>query len=98
MKTILPKLKTVSKSAIEAVSVWKALDLETSELVSYGFVLFRKATSKEPGRKLIAINKYKARLSTEADGAGKFFLGEDEIDVEQSKKYQDILETLIALP
>ena len=83
MKTILPKLKTISKSAIEAVSVWKALDLETSELASYGFVLFRKATVKDPpGRKLIALSKYKARLSTEADGVGKFFLGDDEIDVE----------------
>jgi hypothetical protein len=94
-----PKFKTISKVPVEACSVWKALDIDNGELSSFGFVLFRKATAKDPpGRKLIALTKYKARLSTEADGAGKFFLGEDEIDVEQSKKYQDILETLIALP
>lgn len=83
MKTIAPKIKALTKSTVESISLWKALDIDNGELSSFGFVLFRKATAKDPpGRKLMAITKYKARLSNEADGAGKFFLGDDEIEIE----------------
>jgi hypothetical protein len=102
MKQMASKFKTISKTTVEACSVWKALDGDNGELRSSGFVLFRKVTAKDadkyPGRKLVTILKYKARLSDDADGIGKFFLGGEEIDVEQSKKYQDVLEVLIALP
>ncbi len=93
MKAIQPKIKAIHKGPIESVSVWKSKDKENDELVSEGFVLFRKVTPKDklPGRKLIAVLKFKCRLSDIGEDA-TYFLNDTEIKEDEAKKYLEILD------
>ena len=69
MKKLAAKIKTVYKSAVETVSMWKCLG-EEGEIISKGFVLFRKIGPKDAGkfpptRKLVTVLKYKKRIGEE---------------------------------
>jgi hypothetical protein len=81
MKAFAVKIKNVYKGAVETVSIWKCLS-EDGEILSRGFVLFRKIGPKDsgkfpPGRKLVTVLKFKERLATENEEA-RFWIGEEE--------------------
>lgn len=85
MKTVLPKMKNITKSKIESISVWRALDKD-NEMVSSGFCWFRKVTPKDKlfGRKLICLGKFKCRLSDDGESLPQYFLGENELSQNES--------------
>ena len=98
MKEVALKIKHLSKTKIEAVSVWRALDGDNGELRSNGFVIFRKVLPKDKmiGRKLIAVLKFKCRLADDAEELPRYFLGDEELSHNEAKDkgYDQILELL----
>ena len=89
---MLPKIKTIYNGNVETMSVWKALDKETNEVQCQGFVLFRKVTPKDKllGRKLLAVMKFKTKLTN--DGSKSYWLDDSELKEDAAKKYCSILE------
>lgn len=53
--------KTITSEKIETISVWKCFSKESGDLLSYGAVLYRKATQEESPRKLISVLKMKKK-------------------------------------